>query len=576
MFYPIALSLFLLNTAFAAVKNPDTFVEVKPSGDISSLDPAWAFDTASEEAAMNIYEPLIFYKGASIKELEPLLSEQVPSVKNGLISADGLSYTFPIRKNVRFHNGETLTCEDARYSILRFMIMDRASGPSFLLLEPIAGRPSTRNDKGEIDFDFDAVSRRVACEGQNLKITLPRPYGPFRSIAAQWTYVVSKEWAVKNGDWNGRAETWKQYNNAQKESSHLFTHTNGTGAFLLERWDRNLKQIILARNDHYWRAPAKLKRVVIMGVPEFATRKLRIASGDADFLDESGRQFEPQLTGLSGVKLYDFPALRVEALFMTFHISTAANAAVYSGRLDGEGIPPDFFRDINVRKGFAHAFNGEAYLRDILRGKATRPHGAIPKEMLGFNPKPPAYSYDPSRATEYLKKAWGGQIWEKGFKMAIYHDANNSYRQMACENLKRRVESLNPKFRIDIRSLDWSTFLANVIAHKLPVFKLGWTADFADPHNFAFAYLHSNGMYPSRAQIRYPEWDKIVEEANALVDPAKRQALYERLQQSANEEVAQIYTDQPLAMRAIRDWVQGFYFNPVFPGVYFYPLFKAE
>lgn len=523
---------------------------------------------------MNIYEPLIFYKGASIQELIPMLSEKVPTVSNGLISKDGLRYTFPIREGVRFHHGETLTCEDARYSILRFMIQDRAGGPSSLLLEPIAGISSTRNDQGEIILDFEEVSHRVTCDGRNLQITLARPYGPFLSVAAQWTYTISKEWAAKNGEWDGRAETWKKFNNPNKESSSLFSEANGTGAFKLERWDRRLKQIILAKNAAYWRAPTKLGRVIIKGVGEFATRRLLIASGDADFLDETSRQFEPQLANLPGVRLMDFPALRVEALFMTFQISTVANTAIYSGKLDGSGIPPDFFKDPDVRKGFSNAFDGQSYVRDVLRNKAARPPGCIPKEMTGFHSKLPLIPYDPARAKGHFKKAWGGEVWEKGFKLAIYHDANNNARQMACEILKRGIESLNPKFQIEIRSLDWSTFLADAIASKLPLFKLGWSADYADPHNFAFAFLHSSGLYPSRTKMKYPEWDRWVEEANAEVDPKKRQALYEKLQEAAQAQAVHIYTDQPLAMRAIRDWVQGFEYNPIFPGVYYYPLSK--
>ncbi|MBI4369922.1 MAG: ABC transporter substrate-binding protein [Elusimicrobia bacterium] len=559
----------------APVKNPGTFIEIKSSGDLDSLDPAWAFDTASYEALMNVYEPLIFYKRESVNDYVPILSEAVPSRHNDLISSDGLIYKFPIRQGVNFHQGGTLACEDVRYSMLRFMLYDRAGGPSELLLEPIAGLPGTRDETGAIVVDTPDLFSRITCDKETLVIKLKKPYGPFLSIMPMQSYVVSKTWAIKNGDWDGEPTTWQKFNNPKKEASFLYANMNGTGPFMLERWDKNLKQISLVRHEKYWRQPAVLERVIIKGVGEFGTRKLLLASGDADYLDETqGRQYEPQLAHLPGVKLYDFPYVRVEALYFTFKISTAGNTAIYSGKLDGEGIPPDFFTDKNVRKGFAHAFDADVYIKEILRGKANRPTGFMPKEMLGYNPKQPVYLYDSVKAKKYLEQAWGGQVWDKGFRMAIYYDANNTYRQMACEILKRGVEALNSKFKIDLRGIQWSTYLAESRAHKLPIFKIGWTADYTDPHNFAYAFLHSRGSYPLRQGFGYPEWDRMIDEANVTIDAKKREMIYFKLQEMAFEEVPQIYTDQPLVFRAMRDWVKGFYWNPMFPGVYFYGISK--
>ena len=116
----------------AAAHDRETYVHVSIQ-DIDSLDPAWAYDTASHAVTAHLYETLVAYKGASISELEPAVAEKVPSRENGLISADGRSYTFPIRKGVKFHKGGDLTAEDVAYSLKRFMLYDRAGGPSALL-----------------------------------------------------------------------------------------------------------------------------------------------------------------------------------------------------------------------------------------------------------------------------------------------------------------------------------------------------------------------------------------------------------------------------------------------------------
>lgn len=103
----------------------------------------------------------------------------MPSAENGLISKDGLTYTFPIRKGVRFHHGEELTPEDVRYSLLRFLLSDVAGGPSSLLLEPILGVSSTRDEKGKIAVSYKEATQAVRVDGDNIVITLKRPFAPF-------------------------------------------------------------------------------------------------------------------------------------------------------------------------------------------------------------------------------------------------------------------------------------------------------------------------------------------------------------------------------------------------------------
>ena len=85
------------------VKNPDTLI-IADYGTVNSLDPAYAYDTSSESRLMNIYEPLIFFDGEETGQFVTMLANKVPTVDNGLVSADGMTYIFPIREGVKFHN----------------------------------------------------------------------------------------------------------------------------------------------------------------------------------------------------------------------------------------------------------------------------------------------------------------------------------------------------------------------------------------------------------------------------------------------------------------------------------------
>ena len=146
--------LLLAAAAFAAepVRAPETFTELA-TGEVGSLDPAFPYDAPSQSVMQNVYETLIAFKGASLSEYEPRLSEKVPSAANGLVTNGGRTYRFPIRKGVKFHDGTEVT-PGTSATLLRFMITGRLAASA--LLEPIAGVPSTRSSTGTVTLDFRA------------------------------------------------------------------------------------------------------------------------------------------------------------------------------------------------------------------------------------------------------------------------------------------------------------------------------------------------------------------------------------------------------------------------------------
>jgi len=563
----------------AAVKNPDTYTYLTIN-DSDSLDPAWAYDTASDMIILNVYETLFMFDKSSTEKLVPLLATKVPTKENGLISPDGKTYTIPLRKGVKFHDGTPMTPEDVRYSLLRFMVLDRAAGPSSLLLEPLVGYPTTRDEHDKIlPRVWEDVNRAVAVRGDDLILRLPRPYAPILGILASWATVVSKPWAIANKDWDGTEATWEKFNNSTKEQSPFFERANGTGPFQLDRWDRRTKEIIMTRWDGYWREPAKIKNVVVRGVNEFGTRKLMLQAGDADVIF-ADRPLWSQLQNIPGVKIIDdLPTVQMDPMvFFTFEIATVGNPFVGSGKLDGDGIPGDFFADKDVRKGFAYAFDYKSFISDVLHGKGVQATGAIPFSLPGHNPKQKAYTYDKAKAEEHFRKAFGGQLWEKGFRFTITFNSGNVPRQTVCQILKRNIEALNPKFRIDVRQIEWPTFLDAQKASKLPIFVLGWNADYPDPHNFAFPLLHSKGDYPPYQHFKNAEMDRLIEEANAETNMTERKKIYAKLQALEYEEVPHLLIVDELRYRAQRDWVKGWFNNPIFPdapyGSYFYTIYK--
>ena len=140
------------------------------------------------------------------------------------------------------------------------------------------------------------------------------------------------------------------------------------------------------------------------------------------------------------------------------------------------------------------------------------------------------------------------------------------------------MEKLNPKFRIDIRPVQWSTFLDASDRKILPMFTLGWQADFPDAHNFVFPMLHSQGNYPTLQGYENAEIDRLIEQAISETDLEKRKELYSEILALAYEDVPHLVLIDKLNPRVQRTWVKGWYHNPAFPDApsasEFYTIYK--
>ena len=567
--------LLIVCITACAPKRSEKELTLALAGETETLDPALSYDGITHGVLLNIYDTIIRFRGSSINEFEPLIASQVPSVENGLISKDGLTYTFPIRQDIKFADGTPLTVEDAVYSLRRFLLTDTAGGPSALLLEPILDISSTRDEKGNLQITFNDLKNAIYSDGNNLIVKLKKPFAPFLAIMARWSYVINKNWAISKGAWDGTAETMKDFNNPQKQDSALFDKANGSGPFIIERWDKPKKRIYLKANKNYFLGAPKLDRVYIITLAEQSTMRLMLQSGEID-IAEIAPSLTPQLEGDRNVKIYDtLPRLKTDpVLFFTFNINPENNPDIGSGKLDGKGIPPDFFEDKTLRQAFAYAFDYAAFLNQTMQGKAPRACGPIPPKLLQ-NPAPQkCYDFDFEKATKLFKTARNGKVWDKGFSFTLTVNSGSNLRKSAAEILKRNVESINHKFKIEIREIPWANFLEKTQNHKMPLWVRGWVADYPDAHNFAFPFLHHNGRYAIAQNYNNPEITKLIEQAKIETSPKKRAELYSKLQEINHEEAAQIYTVYSPGVWVLRSEVKGFLDNPVFMGIYLYPLYK--
>ncbi len=541
------------------VKNPGTYIYAT-IGPWDSLDPAYSYDTASGEVIQAVYEPLLSnWESESTTEYTPILATE------WTVSEDGKTYRFKIREGVKFQNGSTLTPEDVEYSIERGMVQDYGAGPQWMIFEPLFGADThgSRSDDGLIPLD--EIKSKVEVDGQWVQFNLAAPYEPFLQILSQpWGSIVDKEWSIENGDWDGSQASYEELNDPESGSSPLQVIMNGTGPFKLERFEAAVETVLI-RNEDYWREPANLDRVIIKVVEEWTTRRLMLEAGDADSVYVP-RAHIAEMEGISNLKVYsDLPALENVAMFFQFNISEESTF-VGSGKLDGAGIPRDFFSDPDVRKGFAYAFDYETFIRDAYSGEANQIGSPIVEGLSYFDANAPKYVLDLEKAEEHLRKAWGGQVWENGFTLTIAYNAGNLQRKTGLEIIQQNLFSLNEKFTVLIQVMQWPSLLRGMYAGLLPMFQIGWTADYPDAHNFVFPFMHSSGTFSGWQNYRNEEADALIGQAISSSSSTERESIYRQLDQIYYDDVPGIMEGQILGRQYFRDWISGYYFNPVIPG----------
>ncbi len=596
--FSVVMALVLVfvgfNVAGAQSKNPDTFNFVT-IGNQDTLDPHYSYDTSSSEAIYQVYETLIAYDGSSVSEFKPLLAERVPSQENGLISEDGLNYTFELREGIEFSNGNALTAEDVKYSFIRGMIFDRTGGPVWMLYEPLLDMSSLSELSEEVvgvsnpneltaeesEKVYQKLDELISIDGNEITFHLAKPYPPFLNIVAQgasWASILDKEWSIEQGAWDGNPETIAEYHDPDKEEDPLYDVMMGTGPFILEEWE-NGQNVVFRRNDNYWREPANFKTAIIRSIDEFSTRKLMLDRGDADMIYVPPAQVS-QFEGRENVTVETgIPELSSSVGVMNWGINTSGNDYVGSGQLDGNGIPADFFADRDIRKAFSYSFNYEAFINEVARGHGQQGRGPIPDPLLGFDENSEVYELDLDKAEEHFRKAFGGEIWEKGFEVTITFNTGNDTRKTAADMIKTYVEQINPKFNVNVQGLQWATFLDELEQGRLPLAFIGWLADFPDPHNFVDPYLASDGNYGADMGEPYHEYaeetvDPLIAEGINTVNPSEREEIYKELQQIAIDDATMLWLYQPTGINVRRAWVEGWIPNAMRPGIDFYSLDK--
>src|SRR5215471_11685446 len=365
----LAALVLAAGAAALAATPKDTVVMAKQIDGIISLDPAESFEFAGSEVVGNIYERLISYDLKDVSKLKGELAE------SWSVGADGKTYTFKMRKGVKFASGNPVTAQDAAYSLQRAVIMNKT--PGFILTQFGLGK---ENAKEKIRATDDATL--VVETGDQVAPTFF--YYCLTAVIGGIVDMKTVQAHEQNGDFGNE---W------------LKTNSAGSGPFKLISWKAN-DSYVLERNDNYQGTKAIPRRVVVRHVAEPASQRLLLEKGDIDYARNLTKDQLDAIKGNANIVTQKNPNLAKpevrEALKWLVDY-----AGIEENILRGSYVVHQSF----LPKGFLGAIDDKPYKFDLAKAKALLAKAGLPD---GFTATMDVRNTSPSTdIAQAIQASWG-------------------------------------------------------------------------------------------------------------------------------------------------------------------------
>jgi len=477
----------------------------------TTFDPALVRDGPTIDMLFHVFEGLVQWDENN--RVRPNLAE------SWSVSEDGRTYTFTLKKGVRFHNGREVTAEDFKYSIERACDPELASPVSATYLNDIVGALDKLNRKAQEVKGVEVVDKYT------LRITIDHPKAYFLAkLTYPTAYVVCREAIEQNGD---------EVNGKRLRINERCAV--GTGPFKMTQYVPGSKVVLEANKEYHAGAP-KLDGIERPIVLDASTRHAMYERGDLDIVDvQKGDLLRDQQD----------PVLSKE-------LRTFERAAVFYLGLNQNAFAP--FKDRRVRLALAYATDKDAIVKVALMGVPQKANGIIPPGVLGYDPSFQGIPYEPEKARQLLAEA--GYPNGKGFPTLTL-----TFREKTPD-LRRAAEMIKEQYRkelginVELREMEWGAFLDALDRKELPFVHLRWMADYLDAQNFLSVLLRT-GVPENVVGYSNPRFDALCDAADKEQDEQKRIQLYREAERIAVQDVPWIPIYFQRDVELIKPYVKG-------------------
>ena len=519
--------LFLLGIGFGvlssmvhATDHHPNYLRIPMLDDFETLDPGLIRARYDGDIAGLLFVALTKYEPQTFKVLPRLAS-------SWSVSSDGTVYTFKLRKDVKWTNGDTVNAHDLVYALRRNLNPKTASPYVFIAF---IVKNAIKYNKGEVDAEALGIR---AVDDFTVEYTLEQPAGYFPAMVTMPTYTPLPRKAIE------------QHGTRWFEPQNMVSN----GPYKLDTWARG-NILILKKNPNYYAAASvKVEEVRYLVIRESSTGLAMYENDELDILGGGNLPLpSPELD-----RIKSDPVLSQQ-------FSTQPDLCTYYYDFNNKRPPMD---NVLVRKAIAAAIDRQWIIDKVTKGGQTPAHtftrppifGSVdPSEGIGIR-------YNPTQAKKWLAEA--GYPNGKGFpEIELMHNTSESHARIAqaVQAMLKRTLNIN----VRITNQEWKVFLKtrNTLdaAHMS---RDGWCADYPDANNWLMEVLH-----PTKSD-NTPHWEnaeysEIVDRAQVISDPEERKRLYRRAEQILNEEVVPItpiyfYTTQAL----VKPWLKNWYFMPM-------------
>lgn len=446
----------------------------------TSFDPPIGFDSASWNALNNLMEGLTRLNADH--EPEPATAEKWD------VSEDGKTYTFHIRENAKWSNGDPVTANDFEFAWKRLLDPKTGSAAAFLGYF-IEGAEAFNTGKGTAD---DVKVKAI--DEKTLEVTLTSPQAYFLSVITNPAFFpINEKVAKENPKWFAEADTFV-----------------GNGPFTLSEWEHD-SHFVMKKNDQYWdKDTVKLDKVKWAIVDDANTEYQMFQNGE---LDSS-----------------DVPADLSEQLFSEGKAKVEDQAGTYFYRFN---VTKEPFQNKNIRKAFALAVDQKQIVDFVTKNKEKPAYGFV---SYGF--KDPSgkdfrekngdlLKTNVKEAKELLKKGMEEEGYNKLPEITLTYSTDDTHKKIAEALQQMWKENLGVE--VKLANMEWNVFVEEQKALKLQLSRSSFLADYPDPINFLENFQTGHTM--NRTGWSNAEYDKLIQAAKKESDETKRFELMYKAEQ---------------------------------------------
>lgn len=431
-------------------------------------------------AATEVDLAVAFFEGLCV--LDERTSQPRPAVaEKWETDAAGLVYTFHLRPNARWSNGDPLTAPDFVASWRRALSPSLAAENAYLLY---ALKNAEALNTGRLT-DFAQLGAE-AVDDHTLRLTLERPiaYLPALTALPVW-FPINPRVLAKFGAINERHPAWTRPENLV-----------GNGPFTLAEWTPNAR-VVAAKNPAYWDAASvRLNRIIFLTTENADVDERNFRAGQVHVTSNlPAAKIDSYRTGNPAALRTD-PFL--QAIFLRFNVTR----------------PP--FTDARVRRAFSLAIDREAITRSVLRGGQVPAHSFTPADLAGYTARA-RVATDYAAARRLLAEA--GFPDGRGLPVLDLQVRNDQHQPGMAEVLQAEWKR-ELGVTLTISQLEQKTWFQNQQNLNYTLSGAGWIGDFVDPVTFLDLFVSGGGNnWTGWASAAY---DDLIAQAGRATDPAAR------------------------------------------------------